>query len=365
MANDWLDYVMFETGVGGLTVARVLTALAAMGVVGLLAWVLSRVLASRISFLDEGDRRTGGRIASGLVLVFGFLGCLDYLGVNVARPVIGGGTLTLSLLSLATSAALAVAVLFGAHLARTLTEHRLSMHTTMDQGVRYAVARVLYYIILTLGLLAALQTLGLQLSSLTVALGALSVGIGFGLQNIVNNFVSGLILLFERPIQVGDWIEVEGTRGRVTRIGARSVNIVTSDNIDILVPNGSFISNQVINWSHGDPRVRLRLPIAVAYGSHLPQVVDVLLEAAATVKEVLPEPAPSVLLDNFGDFAVNLELAIWIDTRTNNPRRVRSHLNFAVFEAFRREGVEIPFPQRDVYLRVRASASQTAAPEEP
>lgn len=351
MPNEWLDYVMFETGVGRVTLARLLTALAAMGLVAVVAWLLRNLLEQRVTLLDERDRRTAGGLTAALVTLFGFLGCLDYLGLNVARPLLSGGTLTLSLLSVATSGALAVAVLFGAHLARTVTERRLSRHTAMDQGARYAVARVLYYVILTLGLLGALQTLGLQLSSLTVALGALSVGIGFGLQNIVNNFVSGLILLFERPIQVGDWIEVEGTRGRVTRIGTRSVNIVTSDNIDILVPNGSFISNQVINWSHGDPRVRLRLPIGVAYGSDLAHVVEVLLASAESVTEVLADPEPTVLFDAFGESSVNLELAIWINTRTHNPRRVRSHLNFAVYEAFRREGIEVPFPRRDVVLR--------------
>lgn len=240
---DWSSFELFtvagdpvtsgELGVFALSLAAV--AAVAQG----LGWLLCR----RLTFLEPADRNTASRLLFWILLVFGILAGLETLGVPVSRPVL----LEFSPLGMATFVTLLVVVVFGSHLVRKTAEQKLLVRTRLDPGARYAVARILYYVLLGVGLVATLQTTGLQLSSLTVAVGALSVGIGFGLQNIVNNFVSGLILLFERPIQVGDWIEVEGTSGRITQIGARSVTVLTNDNISILVPNGDFLSNQVVN----------------------------------------------------------------------------------------------------------------------
>ncbi|MCA9790432.1 MAG: mechanosensitive ion channel, partial [Candidatus Eremiobacteraeota bacterium] len=165
------------------------------------------------------------------------------------------------------------------------------------------------------------------------------------------SFVSGLILLIERPIKVGDWVDLSGTSGRVTNIGARSTTVVTPDNITIILPNGDCLANQIINWSFGDTRIRFRIPVGVAYGSDMDKVEKALLEAGAEHPNVLDDPAPKVLFDAFGDSSLNLELAVWIKAGTIGAQQLRSDLNFAIDRKFRQADVEIPFPQRDLNFR--------------
>lgn len=218
---------------------------------------------------------------------------------------------------------------------------RVLARTKMDVGLQYAIARIASYVVLVLGFLIGLETIGINISSLTVIAGALGVGIGFGLQNIVHNFVSGLILLTERPIRVGDRVDVGGTEGNVIRIGARSTSIVTNDNITIIVPNSQFISGQVTNWSIGDPKVRFRIPVGVSYGSD-PRVVEkLLLEVAAANPHVLREPPSSVRFVEFGDSALNFELRVWSVDMVSRPGAMRSELNFAIWDKFKQHGIEI------------------------
>jgi len=248
----------------------------------------------------------------------------------------------------------AIALVIGlARSARWLLGSRLLRLAGMPQGLSYTVGQMAYYTILVIGGMIALQTSGIEMGSLTVILGALGVGIGFGLQTVVNNFVSGFIMLAERSVQVGDWIEIDGTGGRVVRIGARSTSIVTSDNIALIVPNADLMSHRIINWSHGDPRVRFRVPVGVAYGSDMVRVREALLEAARSHSDVLRDPPPAVFFTEFGDSALGLELAVWT-AEVRTPLRFRSDLNFAVDGALRRAGIQIPFPQRDVHFRTGA-----------
>ncbi|HSB62063.1 MAG TPA: mechanosensitive ion channel domain-containing protein, partial [Vicinamibacteria bacterium] len=246
---------------------------------------------------------------------------------------------------------MAVLVVVGARLVGNAVGGRLLARSGLEPGLRYALGRMTFYALLVVGLLIALQTAGIQVGSVTVVLGALGVGIGFGLQNIVNNFVSGLILLAERPVRVGDWIEVGGQGGRVERIGARSTTIITNDNITIIVPNADLVTQSITNWSHGDPRVRIRLGVGVAYGSDLPRVQAALLAAAGTHPGVLPDPPPSVHLINFGDSALEMELAVWTREQVFRQRLFRGELNLAIEARFREAGIQIPFPQRDLHLR--------------
>jgi small-conductance mechanosensitive channel len=230
----------------------------------------------------------------------------------------------------------------------------------MDAGMQYLVSRIAGYLVLVLGLLVALQTAGLNLSSLTVLAGALGVGIGFGLQNIVHNFVSGLILMGERSIQIGDRVDVGGVLGRVTRIGARATAIQTNDNISIIVPNSEFVSNRVVNWSlEGDKNVRLRVPVGVSYKSDPHRVKDLLLQVASANPHVLKEPAPQVVFREFGDSALNFELRIWTADMTHRPGFLKSELNFAIWEVFKTHRIEIPFPQRDLHIHGPVKVEQT------
>lgn len=220
----------------------------------------------------------------------------------------------------------------------------------IEEGISYSLIRISQYIIMITGIVISFQFVGIDLSGLVVIFGLLSVGIGFGLQNITSNFVSGLVLLIERPIKVGDRVTVGDTLGDVLEINMRSTTIRTLTNIAIIVPNSEFISREVINWSHGDPKVRLDLPVGVSYNSDLDNVLRSLREVADENPEVLKEPKTEINFIEFGDSSWNLELRAWLES----PKRyqiVRSDLNCAIVKKFRENSIEIPFPQRDLHLR--------------
>jgi small-conductance mechanosensitive channel len=217
--------------------------------------------------------------------------------------------------------------------------------------VRYAFGSITRYVVIVVGLLAILEGFGIRLDAITVVAGALGVGIGFGLQQVTSNFVSGLILLVERPIKVGDRIEVGGVNGDVVKIAPRATTVVTNDNIAVIVPNSSFITSTVVNWSYSDRNVRIPIPVGVSYGSDPEHVKAVLLEVAQAHPGVLGEPGPDVIFDGFGDSAINLTLRVWTSTYTTRPSILRSDLNFAITKAFRENAIEIPFPQRDLHVR--------------
>lgn len=243
------------------------------------------------------------------------------------------------------------AVLVLNFLFRRMVVDQLLARTRFDVSLRFAISRMFGYVFVTLGCYIALLVNGVNLSSLAVIAGALGIGLGFGLQNLVGNFVSGLILLAERPVAIGDRIEVAGVAGRVTGISLRSTTVVTNDNITIIVPNNDLVTQPVTNWSHGDPKVRIRLPVGVAYGTDPEKVRRVLLGVATAHPDVLKSPEPAVFFDAFGDSSLNFELAVWTEGRAQNPRRFRSEINFALEKALRQNAIEIPFPQRVVHLR--------------
>lgn len=229
--------------------------------------------------------------------------------------------------------------------------YKLLSKSKTDLGVRIAVGTIIRYIILVIGFVIALQTVGIDLSTLTILAGALGVGIGFGLQNITNNFVSGIIILFERPIKVGDRIEVGEIRGDVVRISMRSTEVVTNDNISIIVPNSEFISSTVINWSHIDRNVRLNFPIGVSYKSDPEQVRKTLLQVADENPGVLKEPKSDVLIDEFGENSIYFNLRVWTREYINRPGVLKSQLYYEILKKFRQNNIEIPFPQRDIHIR--------------
>ena len=228
---------------------------------------------------------------------------------------------------------------------------RLLARTRIDIGVRQAVGSIFRYVIVAIGFMIILQTAGINLSALTVLAGALGIGVGFGLQNITNNFLSGLIILFERPIKVGDRIDVGSVTGHVLKISLLATTIVTNDNIAIIVPNSEFISSQVINWSYTNRDVRLNFPVGVAYHSDPELVRKALLEVAADHPGVLKERNADVLLQEFGDSSLNFILRVWTRDYTTTPGVLRSELNYAICKKFKERGIEIPFPQRDLHVR--------------
>jgi small-conductance mechanosensitive channel len=220
----------------------------------------------------------------------------------------------------------------------------------LDEGVQYALNRLLHYTVLGIGGFLAVDNLGISVTALAGLGAILAVGIGFGLQNIAQNFVSGVILLLERPVKKGDFVEVGKTRGTVRQIHARATLITTLDNVDILVPNGQFITEPVINSTYDNRRVRIRVKVGVAYGSDTERVREALERVAAAHPAVLREPAPLVRFDDFGESSLDFTLLVWIGEPLTEPR-VLSDLRFGIDRAFREARIEIPFPQRDLHLR--------------
>ena len=232
-----------------------------------------------------------------------------------------------------------------------LIAYRLLAKSRIEPGVRIAIGSIVKYLVLFVGFVVILQTAGINLSSLTILLGALGVGIGFGLQNITNNFVSGLIILLERPIKVGDRIEVAGVAGDVIDISMRATTILTNDNISIIVPNSQFISETVINWSHTDRSVRFNFPVGVSYKEEPETVRKVLLEIALANPYVLKDPRPDVLFSEFADSAMIFNLRVWTREFISRPGVLKSQLYYEIARRFREDKIEIPFPQRDVHIR--------------
>jgi len=229
--------------------------------------------------------------------------------------------------------------------------NRLLARSHIDVGVRQAIGSILRYVFIVIGFLVILQTAGIDLTALNILAGAVGIGLGFGLQNIANNFISGLIILFERPIKIGDRIEVDDVVGDVVTIGARSTTVVTNDNIAIIVPNSKFISENVINWSYNDRQVRFKIPVGVAYDSDVKLVEKLLLDVARENPDILDTPAPGVRFLEFGDSSLNFELRAWSSSLLHRQGKLMSALNFAILDKFREHGIEIPYPQRDLHLR--------------
>ena len=253
----------------------------------------------------------------------------------------------------------------SARFGRRLIRERILARTSMDEGLQYAVSVGIGYLIVLIGLTIGLQSLGLNLTGIAFLGGAVGIGVGVGLQPIVHNFVAGLILLVERPIKVGDRIEIQTLTGDVVKIAGRSTWVRTNDNVVIIVPNSEFISQRVTNWTANDRRVRIALPVGTAYSSDPEGVRLRLLEAARQHPDVLTEPAPDVVFVGFGDSSLDFELRVWTLSQVRTPQVLRSELYFAIFRIFKREGIEIPFPQRDVHLRSIAGPIVVAPPEAP
>jgi small-conductance mechanosensitive channel len=197
-----------------------------------------------------------------------------------------------------------------------------------------------------------------------VLAGAIGVGVGFGLQHVISNFVSGVIILAERPIAVGDRIEVAGVAGQVVKISLRSTTVVTNDNITVIVPNASLVTNAVTNWSHRDPKVRFRIPVEVAAGSDVERVRSLLLAVAEANPGALREPAPTVFFIGFGENGPRFELGVWTVQMARAPRRFRSEIYFAIERSFREHGVAIATPQREILMRpATALGDGSASPD--
>lgn len=250
-------------------------------------------------------------------------------------------------------------LMFVSKMIREILTTWLSSHLQLSSGTHYMLIRLSQYLFWFLGGVVAFQFIGIDLSALAVIFGFLSVGIGFGMQNLTSNFISGLMLLFEQHIEIGDRVTVGETEGDVVEINFRSTTIRSLNNIAIIVPNSEFISGTVINWSHGDPKTRLEIDVGVSYNSDRETVMHALLAAATQNPLVLKDPRPGVWFMGFGDSAWNMRLLVWVDSPKIRAQ-VMSEINCAIVDEFRKNDVEIPFPQRDLHLRTQATPFQVA-----
>ena len=333
-----------------------------LGIIAFVGFLLAGVLAAKI-LQSDSIRRLFGRlkleanfiaivttILSLCALVFFTVTAINAAGIPLAwnDPIPG---VSLSLIQVFLLIALLIAVFWFSSRTKHFLFNRFLVNSGLDRSLQYAIAQLVSNLVLIVGIFIVLENTGIHLGALTVFAGAVGVGVGFGLQNIASNFISGLVILAERPITIGDRVEVAGIIGQVQKINARSTVVVTNDNIATIVPNQKFIDSPITNWTYGDPRVRFRLPVGVAYGSDVEKVRDTLIAAARANAQALSDPAPSVFFVGFGESSLNFELVVWSDEMSHRPRRFRSDLNFAIEKNLREAGIEIPFPQRDLHIR--------------
>jgi potassium-dependent mechanosensitive channel len=261
------------------------------------------------------------------------------------------GRITVSISSLFTGLFVLLVSIMAARALSKLIHRRISKRAYIDPGIGYTIARLIYYLLVTVGVLSSLRlALALDLTSVAVVFTALSVGIGFGLQYIASDIASGFILLFERPIRVGDRVTIDKDEGDVRSINLRTTIVETNDRIAVIVPNSKLVRERVVNWSYGDPRARISIPIGVAPASDVDLVTRTLLQAAEGIDDILLQPAPKVQFLKFGDSSLDFRLLVW----TSKPRahtQIRSDVNYRIEKLFRETGIEIPSPQFDVRLR--------------
>lgn len=293
--------------------------------------------------------------ALGLTSMFPQIRSVRYQGLTFLQDTFTATIVTLggqgySVLGLGKLLALLLGLWLAVRAMTGLIRARVLQAVGAAREVQDAIALLIQITLTALGVLVLLQAVGIDISSLAILVSVIGVGVGFGLQNIANNFISGIIILLERPVQIGDFVELGDLTGTVERIGIRSTEISTLDRITIIVPNAEFIDSKVINWSHGYPVSRLHIPLGVAYGSAIKQVRQVVLEAAKRHPRVLRYPKPQLWFEGFGDSALDFELLVWI----NEPRlqaRIKSDLYYLLEASLRHYQIEIPFPQRDLHVR--------------
>ena len=314
---------------------------------------------------DEDKLRYAMLRTASMIVVWGLLGLGTYSVINILgfeheaaefiHNVVQKPFFVLGSVNISVWVVIKVALIlwvFGvtAHVIDGLLRRNVYERVGIDESTQYTISAAIKYLMLLVGVFVGLSALGVDLAALTVLAGTIGIGIGFGLQEIAKNFISGIVMLIERPVKVGDYIEVGGLPGRVRQINARSTVVDTFDNISVVVPNSEFMTQQVVNWSYSDKLTRIKLPVGVAYGSDTGLVRESLLEVAGEHPGVLKRPEPYVWFEGFGESSLNFCLFVW----TNEPHNrlsIKSDINFMIDNKFREKKITIPFPQRDLHLK--------------
>lgn len=290
-------------------------------------------------------------ITAGVGVILNLLGLLDPLQQLMSFQVLQLGESPVTFWIIIKAVLILLAFIYATRLLQAYLDYRVYPSIGVDQGLGYALNMFFKYVSLAVGLLISLKVVGIDLRFFLVFAGAIGIGVGLGLQNMAANVISGFTIVFGGKIRKGDWIEVSGTLGVVTDIYLRATKIRTRDNIEYLVPNSNLMSDIVVNYSLSSSFIRVEVPLGVSYDADPREVEKIILQAAQEEPEVSKSPKPAVRLVEYGDNSVNFVLLIWIDVRKTPRRRVRSALYFSIFDKFRKAGIEIPFPQRDIHIR--------------
>lgn len=308
-------------------------------------------------------RAMEGMIAAvvwGVVALY-LLGWLPDVLAALDKPGITLGTARFSLLSVTKFVLAAGAFVVLARWISRLIEKRVTGSSVLSATMQVGLVKFSKVALYTVALLIALDTVGIDLTTLTVFGGALGVGLGFGLQRIASNFISGFILLFDRSIKPGDVISVGSRFGWVVALHARYIVVRDRDGVETLIPNENLITSEVTNWSYTDRHVRIKIPVQISYNDDPEKAMQLIIDAARVNDRILKDPAPQARLLEFGDNGINLELRIWLDDPEQGVGSVKSDVNLAIWRSFKENGVTIPFPQRDVRI---IGSTTTVAPAE-
>jgi small-conductance mechanosensitive channel len=314
----------------------------------LTAWVVIRLSASLVRDPVWSRFLT---LVVWTIAALNILGLLDPAMAMLDKVAITLGGLRISALTIVKAILSLAVLLWLATLASRLLERRITSLPNLTPSVQVLIVKLLKIVLVVIAVVAALRTVGIDLTAFAVFTGAIGVGIGFGLQKAVSNFISGLSILIDKSIKPGDVISVGDTYGWVSSLGARHVSVVTRDATEYLIPNEQLITERVINWSYSTAEVRLRLPVGISYGADVRQAIELCQQAASETPRVLNQPKPVCLIKGFGDNSVNLELRMWINDPKNGVSNVKSDVFLRIWDKFHAQGIEIPFPQLDLHLK--------------
>lgn len=321
----------------------------------LLAWIIIRLSTGLVS------SRFWAKLITGIAWVFAALSILDWLDplINYLDELsFAIGKYDITMLGILKAIILLVVLLWLAVSSSRGLERRIRKSRTLTPSVQELSSKLIKISFIVIAIVVSLTSVGIDLTAFAVFSGAVGVGIGFGLQKVVSNLISGIILLMDRSIKPGDVIELGDAYGWINTLGARFVSVITRDGKEHLIPNEDLITQQVINWSYSDTNVRLRIPVGIAYSSDVNKAMHLLVEAAIETPRVLESPAPRCLLMGFGDNSVDLELRVWASDPNNGIANLKSAVLVKVWNKFHEHDIAFPFPQRDVHLDINEDTLQ-------
>ena len=292
-------------------------------------------------------------IGAGILLLFtlnlfGWLTPLSEALQSISLPI---GSLSINLWAILSAISALFLLLWLAGLTTRFADAIVKPRADIPPSIKVLISKVVKILLYGSAIIGALKIGGVPLGGLAVFSGALGLGIGFGLQKVISNFVSGIIILLDKSIKPGDVIEIEGTIGWINSLRTRYISIITRDRKEILIPNEDFVTNKVVNWSFTDRIVRIKADIGVSYDTDVPEAIETCINATKSIARVLKTPEPGCLLMGFGDSSIDLQIRFWINDAPNGVSNIRSEVLLAVWQAFRDKGIEIPFPQRDLHIK--------------